>query len=154
MSWNWVDTFAVACFCVPLLSGLRDGLVAGLLKTGFLLAGLLLLCVLPQTVVLLRDTHRTPRGPLTPAQKAEFTTVTLGLWGVTALPPALGQASTLLVAAILGPEAAGGSLSRSSCGILPALASALKIWSVVDMGISCRRPPDRGYPRARARSGG
>lgn len=42
MSWNWVDTFAVACFCVPLLSGLRDGLVAGLLKTGFLLAGLLL----------------------------------------------------------------------------------------------------------------
>lgn len=42
MSWNWVDTLAVACFCVPLLSGLRDGLVAGLLKTGFLLAGLLL----------------------------------------------------------------------------------------------------------------
>ncbi|WP_421581230.1 lipopolysaccharide biosynthesis protein [Shinella sp. M31] len=73
-----------------------------------LLAGLLLLCVLPQTVVLLRDTYQTPRGPLTPAQRAEFKTVTLGLWGVTALPPALGQASTLLVAAILGPEAAGG----------------------------------------------
>lgn len=73
-----------------------------------LLAGLLLLCVLPQTVVLLRDTYQTPRGPLTPTQKAEFKTVTLGLWGVTALPPALGQASTLLVAAILGPEAAGG----------------------------------------------
>ena len=48
-----------------------------------------------------------PRGPLTNAQKAEFKAVTLGLWGVTALPPALGQASTLLVAAILGPEAAG-----------------------------------------------
>ncbi|MEN9354950.1 MAG: hypothetical protein RL318_2275 [Fibrobacterota bacterium] len=42
MSWNWVDTLFVACFCIPLLSGLRDGLVAGLLKTGFLLAGLLL----------------------------------------------------------------------------------------------------------------
>jgi uncharacterized membrane protein required for colicin V production len=42
MSWNWVDTLALACFCFPLLSGLRDGLVAGLLKTGFLLAGLLL----------------------------------------------------------------------------------------------------------------
>lgn len=71
-------------------------------------AGLLLLCVLPQTIILLRDTYRNLRGPLTPAQKAEFNTVTLGLWGVTALPPALGQASTLLVAAILGPEAAGG----------------------------------------------
>lgn len=73
-----------------------------------LLASLLLLCVLPQTIILLSDTYRIPRGPLTPAQKAEFNTVTLGLWGVTALPPALGQASTLLVAAILGPEAAGG----------------------------------------------
>ncbi|TIO77680.1 MAG: lipopolysaccharide biosynthesis protein, partial [Mesorhizobium sp.] len=36
-----------------------------------------------------------------------FKTVTLGLWGVTSLPPALGQVSTLLVAMILGPEAAG-----------------------------------------------
>ena len=70
-------------------------------------AGLLLICVVPQSVVLLRDTLRSERGPLTQAQKAEFRTVTLGLWGVTALPPALGQASTLLVAAILGPEAAG-----------------------------------------------
>lgn len=42
MSWNWVDTLAIACFCLPLLSGLRDGLIAGLLKTGFLLAGVLL----------------------------------------------------------------------------------------------------------------
>lgn len=42
MSWNWVDTLALACFCIPLLSGLRDGLIAGLLKTGFLLAGVLL----------------------------------------------------------------------------------------------------------------
>ncbi|SMF41349.1 lipopolysaccharide biosynthesis protein [Xaviernesmea oryzae] len=73
----------------------------------FLTAGLLLLSVLPQTIVLLRDTIRAKRGPLTEGQKAEFRTVTLGVWGVTALPPALGQASTLLVAAILGPEAAG-----------------------------------------------
>ena len=72
-----------------------------------LAAGLLLLCVMPQTIVLLRDTFRAPRGALSAAQRAEFRAVTLGLWGVTALPPALGQASTLLVAAILGPEAAG-----------------------------------------------
>jgi O-antigen/teichoic acid export membrane protein len=72
-----------------------------------LAAGLLLLCVLPQTVVLLRDTFHATRGALSEAQAMEFKAVTLGLWGVTALPPALGQASTLLVAAILGPEAAG-----------------------------------------------
>lgn len=73
----------------------------------WLTALLLLLCVVPQTILLLRDTLRLPRGPLTITQKSEFKAVTLGLWGVTALPPALGQASTLLVAAILGPEAAG-----------------------------------------------
>lgn len=33
--------------------------------------------------------------------------MTLGLWGVTSLPPALGQVSTLLVAMILGPVPAG-----------------------------------------------
>lgn len=73
----------------------------------WLAALLLLLCVLPQSIVLLRDTHRATRAALTESQKAEFKAVTLGLWGVTALPPALGQASTLLVAALLGPEAAG-----------------------------------------------
>lgn len=73
-----------------------------------LAAVLLLFCVLPQTISLVIETVRLPRGALTPAQKAEFRAVTLGLWGVTALPPALGQASTLLVAALLGPEAAGG----------------------------------------------
>ncbi|MGD9480125.1 lipopolysaccharide biosynthesis protein [Shinella sp. G-2] len=73
----------------------------------WLIAILLLLCVLPQTIVLLRDTRRLPRGPLGAAEKAEFKAVTLGLWGVTALPPALAQASTLLVAGLLGPEAAG-----------------------------------------------
>jgi len=73
----------------------------------WLAAILLLLCVLPQSIVLLRDTHGAPRAALTDTQKAEFKAVTLGLWGVTALPPALGQASTLLVAALLGPEAAG-----------------------------------------------
>ena len=40
-------------------------------------------------------------------QKREFNSVTSGLWGATSLPPALGQVSTLLVAGILGPEAAG-----------------------------------------------
>ncbi|HEV7247013.1 MAG TPA: lipopolysaccharide biosynthesis protein [Shinella sp.] len=97
----------------------RVATIAGFAATGFLspgisavaatslAAGLLLACVLPQTVVLLRETFHAPRGALNDAQKMEFKAVTLGLWGVTALPPALGQASTLLVAAILGPEAAG-----------------------------------------------
>ena len=70
-------------------------------------AGLLILAVLPQTIVLLRDTLGSQREPLSSEQKAEFNSVTLGLWGVTSLPPALGQVSTLLVAAILGPEIAG-----------------------------------------------
>jgi O-antigen/teichoic acid export membrane protein len=73
----------------------------------YVTAGLLLLCVAPQTFSLLRDTLQASRGPLSVGQRAEFRTVTLGLWGVTALPPALSQASTLVVAAILGPEAAG-----------------------------------------------
>ncbi|MDX3974235.1 lipopolysaccharide biosynthesis protein [Shinella sp.] len=90
--------FAAAGFLSPGISAVAATSLA---------AGLLLACVLPQTVVLLRDTFHAPRGALNDAQKMEFKAVTLGLWGVTALPPALGQASTLLVAAILGPEAAG-----------------------------------------------
>jgi O-antigen/teichoic acid export membrane protein len=73
----------------------------------FITAGLLLLATLPQAVALARDTIRLERAQLTPKQKAEFTQVTLGLWGATSIPPALAQVSTLLVAAILGPEAAG-----------------------------------------------
>ncbi|CDX13644.1 Polysaccharide biosynthesis protein [Mesorhizobium sp. ORS 3324] len=73
----------------------------------YLTALLLILSVVPQTVALVRDTARADRGRLTEGQKQEFKTVTLGLWGVTSLPPALGQVSTLLVAMILGPEAAG-----------------------------------------------
>lgn len=90
--------FAAAGFFSPGISAVAATSLA---------AGLLLACVLPQTVVLLRDTFHAPRGALSEVQKVEFKAVTLGLWGVTALPPALGQASTLLVAAILGPEAAG-----------------------------------------------
>ena len=79
----------------------------GAVAATFLTAGLLILSVVPQTVLLLRDTSRAERGPLTEEQKSEFKTVTLGLWGVTSLPPALGQVSTLLVAMILGPVPAG-----------------------------------------------
>lgn len=79
----------------------------GAVTATYLTALLLILSVLPQTLSLLRDTARAERGPLTQQQKQEFKTVTLGLWGVTSLPPALGQVSTLLVALILGPEAAG-----------------------------------------------
>ena len=70
-------------------------------------AGLLLLSTAPQAFILARDTLRLERTELTPAQKVEFNQVTLGLWGATSIPPALAQVSTLLVAAILGPEAAG-----------------------------------------------
>jgi O-antigen/teichoic acid export membrane protein len=72
-----------------------------------LTAGLLLAATLPQAIILLRDTLGAERGRLSAAQKSEFNTVTMGLWGATSLPPALGQVSTLLVAGILGPEAAG-----------------------------------------------
>ncbi|MGN6463888.1 MAG: lipopolysaccharide biosynthesis protein [Rhizobiaceae bacterium] len=71
-------------------------------------AGVLLAAVLPQTIVLFTQTLKAERGPLSTEQKDEFKTVTLGLWGATSLPPALGQVSTLLVAGILGPEIAGG----------------------------------------------
>jgi O-antigen/teichoic acid export membrane protein len=70
-------------------------------------AVLLLLAVAPQSWKLLRDTLSAPRRPLSSEQEREFRHVTTGLWGVTSLPPALAQVSTLLVAGILGPEIAG-----------------------------------------------
>ena len=93
----------IAVLAVIWLAHAQIGAVAATWVT----AGLLLLSVLPQTVLLLRDALRTERAALSSEQKAEFRSVTLGLWGATSLPPALGQVSTLLVAAILGPEAAG-----------------------------------------------
>jgi O-antigen/teichoic acid export membrane protein len=95
-------------------AGIAAFAATGLLTTGmsavaatYLTALLLIACVLPQSITLLRDTFGAARGTLSAAQKAEFASVTFGLWGVTALPPALSQASTLLVALILEPEAAG-----------------------------------------------
>ena len=41
---------------------------------------------------------RAERQALSPQERAEFRQVTLGLWGVNAVPPALGQANTLIVA--------------------------------------------------------
>ena len=73
----------------------------------WLTAGVLAICVLPQTLILVRSTWKEKRAPLSAAQKAEFNKVTLGLWGATSLPPAFGQAGTLLVAGILGSEIAG-----------------------------------------------
>jgi O-antigen/teichoic acid export membrane protein len=72
-----------------------------------LCAGLLGLCLLGQTIGLFVDLVRADKARLTPSQKAEFRAVTLGLWGVNAVPPALGQVNTLIVAAILGAEIAG-----------------------------------------------
>jgi len=73
----------------------------------YVTAALLIVAVIPQTFLLLRDTWRAAPAPLTIQQKADFQRVTLGIWGVTSIPPALAQVSTLLVAAILGPEMAG-----------------------------------------------
>jgi len=70
-------------------------------------AVLLIASVLPQAIDLVRSTLLAKRDPLTPAQVAEFNKVTQGLWGITAVPPALGQVSTLMIAGILGPEIAG-----------------------------------------------
>jgi O-antigen/teichoic acid export membrane protein len=72
-----------------------------------LCAGLLALCLLGQTIGLAADMLRAERQALSPQEKAEFRQVTLGLWGVNAVPPALGQANTLIVAGILGAEIAG-----------------------------------------------
>jgi O-antigen/teichoic acid export membrane protein len=83
------------------------GIVVSAVAATLITAGILLAAVLPQTIILLNDTLRAERGPLSKEQKAEFRTVTLGLWGVTSLSPAFGQVSTLLVAGILGPEIAG-----------------------------------------------
>ncbi len=73
-----------------------------------LCAGLLGLCLAGQTIGLVIDIMGADKAKLTPAEKAEFRHVTLGLWGVNAVPPALGQINTLTVAAILGAEIAGG----------------------------------------------
>lgn len=73
----------------------------------YLTGGLLLLAVLPQSIRLIRETARADRTPLTAGQLTEFRSVTSGLWGITSVPPALAQISTLMVAGILGPEAAG-----------------------------------------------
>lgn len=72
-----------------------------------LCAGLLALCLLGQTISLVADMLRAQRETLSAAERAEFRQVTLGLWGVNAVPPALGQANTLIVAGILGAEIAG-----------------------------------------------
>ena len=79
----------------------------GAVEITFVAAAILLVVAVPQVVLLFRQTLAADRAPLAGEQKREFNSVTLGLWGVTALPPALGQVSTLIVAAILGPEAAG-----------------------------------------------
>ena len=77
------------------------------LTVTLLCAGLLSFCLLGQTIGLLVEVFRARRATLTAEQKAEFTHVTFGLWGVNAVPPALGQINTLLVAGILGAEIAG-----------------------------------------------
>lgn len=82
------------------------GDLSGTLVTA-ICAGTLLACIAGQTVRLLADTWRAERRPLDPAEKREFNSVTLGLWGVNAVPPALGQVNTLIVAGILGAETAG-----------------------------------------------
>lgn len=78
------------------------------IEATLLTAGLLLGAVAPQALRLLAETRQGFGQRLGPDERRQFNRVTLGLWGVTALPPALGQVSTLLVAAILGPEMAGG----------------------------------------------
>lgn len=88
----------------------------------WLTALLLIASVLSQTVTLLRDTLQVPQTPLSAGETAEFRAVSLGLWGVTALPPALGQASTLVVAALLGPETAGAVFVADRITRLAALA--------------------------------
>jgi O-antigen/teichoic acid export membrane protein len=83
--------------------GAKISAVEATLGTGLLL----LLPVLPQTIALMARSDLGGAPKLSDAQAHEFKHVTWGLWGVNALPPALAQATTLLVALILGPEIAG-----------------------------------------------
>lgn len=85
-----------------------SGATISAVEATLICGGILVLAVTPQTVRLLRDTYMAPRRPLTDTQLDEFRHVTMGIWGVTSLPPALAQISTLLVTGILGPEIAGG----------------------------------------------
>lgn len=69
---------------------------------------ILILSVAHQTYSLVHTTVAARPRALSEAEDKQFRHVMSGLWGVTSLPPAMSQASTLLVAAILGPELAGG----------------------------------------------
>ena len=75
--------------------GVPHAPAAGAVEITFVTAAILLVVALPQIVLLVRQTLAAERGPLAGEQKREFNSVTLGLWGVTSLPPALGQVSTL-----------------------------------------------------------
>jgi O-antigen/teichoic acid export membrane protein len=69
---------------------------------------ILIVSVAHQTYSLVRSTLAARPRALTDNELKSFRHVTSGLWGVTSLPPAMSQASTLLTAIILGPEIAGG----------------------------------------------
>ncbi|TWH01318.1 O-antigen/teichoic acid export membrane protein [Mesorhizobium sp. J18] len=90
-----------------------------------LLAGtLLILVLLPQTVILVVRAYLSPRKALEPKQKAEFRSVTLGLWGVTALNPAIAHGVSLVVLAILGPVEAGAFFAAQRSALLISVALA------------------------------
>lgn len=78
MTWNWVDTLLVACLAWPLVSGLRDGLVAGLLKTACLLAGVLLGIPFAPHLA----THLGLFLPATVRTVAAFLAILVAFWGL------------------------------------------------------------------------
>jgi len=94
--------------------------VQAVLLTGMLLA----LVLLPQTAVLVLRAYSGPRRTLDLKQRAEFRSVTLGLWGVTALNPAIAHGVSLVVLAMLGPVEAGAFFAAQRSALLISVALA------------------------------
>jgi O-antigen/teichoic acid export membrane protein len=113
----WRGTVIAAAIAMHFFDMKISAVVATLIT-----AALLIAAALPQTVILIVQTLRAERGPLSAEQKDDFRTVTLGLWGVTSLSPAFGQVSTLLVAGILGSEIAGAVFIADRTARLATLA--------------------------------
>jgi O-antigen/teichoic acid export membrane protein len=99
----WRGT-AIIAMLVLWLSGVTIHAPVALL----ICAIILIVATLSQGYRLVSQTFAARPRALSERELQSFRHVTTGLWGVTSLPPAMSQASTLLVAVILGPEIAGG----------------------------------------------
>ncbi len=97
-----------ACVIVVMLSLRLSGVTLHAPVAILICALILFAATAYQSYRLVSQTMAAMPRALSVEERRSFRHVTTGLWGVTSLPPAMAQASTLLVAVILGPEIAGG----------------------------------------------